>query len=201
MKTKIIFIMMAIVFSILSILLPSVYANVESLGTYRQSDCIVLKQTCSNCSYNNITSIKYPNSTSAIDSQVTMTKSGTEFTYDFCNTSVLGNYIVNGYGDVDGTITVWAYDFDVTPTGDTNNLGFYIMLTIIIIGTLIFGVATRNIPVTLIGSMITMSWGVYIAFNGFDVFKNSATEFLSIGIIGLGAVWIGIAGLEYFDVI
>lgn len=201
MKTKnyLSFLLLAIVF--LCFLSPIISAEIQTLGTAKQNVCIDLKQSYYNSTFTNITGIQYPNKTSlAVNYKMTRDNFG-NYNYTFCGTQDLGEYIVTTTTDVDGINTNVQYNFQITPTGDNNNLGFYIMITIIIIGILIFGVATRNIPITLIGGMITMAWGVYIGFNGFDVFKNSATEVLSVGIVALGAVWVGIAGLEYFDVI
>ena len=101
---------------LLMVLAPIVSAEIQHLGYFRVNDCITLKQICSNCSYVNITSVLFPNSTQILSEQ-TMTKSGTDYSYNFCNTSVMGQYIVNGKGDLNGVPTVWAYDFQVTGNG------------------------------------------------------------------------------------
>jgi hypothetical protein len=48
-----------------------------------------------------------------------MSKEGTVYNYSFCDTSLLGQYIINGITDVDGIVTNWGYDFDVTKSGST----------------------------------------------------------------------------------
>lgn len=98
------------------LLVPNIFAEVQTLGTFEKGKCIELLQTCSNCTYNNISSISYPNSTQALN-QSLMTKIGTKYNYTFCNTNTSGQYIVNGFGDIDGSVTVWAYDFIINPTG------------------------------------------------------------------------------------
>ena len=62
----------------------------------------------------------------------------------------MGTYIVNGVGDLGGTPTVWAYDFDVTPNGKeftTQNsisyIGFIIILFFTFILTMIGGWLVR----------------------------------------------------------
>jgi len=93
-----------------------VSAAQDNLGTYAQGEDIVLLQICGTCSYNNITSIVLPNSTHVpIDDE--MTKRGMEYTYTFTQSDLLGDYSVNGFGDLDGTDNAWAYDFTVTTTG------------------------------------------------------------------------------------
>lgn len=162
--------------------------------------CIINGTYCSASALCNIT-ISNPDGSLLINNQA-MQHQGSNFNITLPSTTVLGNYLCSATccdGSYCGTGT--DCDFSITPTGDGNNIGFYVMLSIILIGILLFGVFTKNIPVTLVGGMMTMGWGLYIAINGFDTFKNTATEFLAVGVIALGAIWVGIAGLEYFDVI
>lgn len=100
---------------------PLVSAEIQSLGTFLKGENIELKQVCSNCTYVNITSVLYPNSSKVI-SNVQMTKDGTDYNYTLSSTytQTLGKYIVNGIGDLDGETTVWTYNFEV------NNSGFEI---------------------------------------------------------------------------
>jgi len=115
------------------------YINAEqkhSFGTYKQNECINLIQTCSNCTYINITSIIAPNATKII-SNAEMTKDGTIFNRTFCLTDLSGKYIVNGVGDLDGSAEVWNYDFEITPSGFTNNVGKSISYGLIFIFSLI----------------------------------------------------------------
>lgn len=127
---------MLIIASIFLITLAT--AETQTLGTFQQDTCINLIQTCSNCTYVNISSVIYPNSTQALG-QVAMTKNGVDYNYTFCKANVTGQYIVNGYGDVDGVVEVWTYDFDVTENGRENPEGiikifFIIIFLIILIG-------------------------------------------------------------------
>ena len=110
----------------------------DSLGTYKQGEDVILLQICGTCSYNNITSIVLPNSTHLpVDTE--MTKRGMEYTYEFSQTDLVGTYLVNGVGDLDGTANAWAYEFSVTPTGTAvpDNLSFMLAAIFIIV----FGVA------------------------------------------------------------
>jgi hypothetical protein len=76
-----------------------------------------------------------------------MTKSGTEYTYSFCNTSDLGVYIVNGVGDLDGVNTVWAYDFTISATGKdltsakaTSYVIIFVISFVVFLGFLLIGI-------------------------------------------------------------
>lgn len=91
-------------------------ASIDNIGTINRGDCVDLIQICPDCTYNNISTVLYPNKTIAL-SEVVMTQSGTYYNYTFCSTDTLGEYLVNGYGDLSGTKTTWNYDFEVTGTG------------------------------------------------------------------------------------
>ena len=110
-------------------------AQIQSLGTVRMGDDINLIQTCDNCTFNNITSVLYPNSTQTIG-EFDMTKRGTvyNFTLSSDNATAVGTYIVNGFGDLDGIDTVWNYDFEITSFGTkiSNSGIIYAVLLLII---------------------------------------------------------------------
>lgn len=126
MKTYLIlsgFIMMAL-FGV-----PFIFAEIQTLGTFKQYECITLRQICSNCSYNYV-SVLYPNSSTAL-SLIIMTKDGNYYSYGMCNkSSILGNYIVQGVGDLDGVNTTWTYDYEITREGKNlggSEVGIYIV--------------------------------------------------------------------------
>jgi hypothetical protein len=108
----------------LILIIPLVSSQVETLGTFAKNTNINLIQVCSNCTYNNISNVISP-SGSIIVSNLAMTKSGTYYNYTLNTTytQTLGRYIVNGYGNLDGQVTVWSYDYYVTPTGKKANDG------------------------------------------------------------------------------
>ena len=98
------------------LVMPLVSSEVQTLGIFRTESVVTLIQSCSNCTYNNISSVVYPNSTQAIG-QIAMTQLGTLYSFNYNKTDALGTYIVNGFGDLDGIKTSWAYTFDITNTG------------------------------------------------------------------------------------
>lgn len=103
-------------------------ASIENLGYFRLNNNIELKQLCSNCTYINITSILYPNSSQALGN-VPMTKIGTVYNYTLQSTLIRksGTWIVNGVGDLNGINTVWSYTFIVNPNGEELTIGLSIM--------------------------------------------------------------------------
>ena len=111
------------------------FVSATSLGTFKQDECVNLIQTCSNCTYSNITNVIYPNSSIAL-SDVEMSKSGTYYYQSYCDTSLNGIYIVTGFGDPDGTVEVWSYDFTITPNGEEVTVGkaiFYVGLLFVLL--------------------------------------------------------------------
>lgn len=99
--------------------LPFASANsmgITNIGSFKQGSCVSLIQTCANCTFVNISSIQYPNSSLGLRDKV-MTKSGTFYNYSWCNASALGTYIVTGVGDLDALDEVWNYNFDITQAG------------------------------------------------------------------------------------
>lgn len=98
------------------LVMPLVQAEQQTLGTFVKGSSVNLIQICSNCTYNNISSIQYPNSTQA-QGQIGMTKTGTYYNATFTRTTTIGQYIVNGFGDLDGTQTAWSYNFYITADG------------------------------------------------------------------------------------
>lgn len=97
------------------------FASAESIGTFRQGENVTLPQLCSTCASNNITSILDPLGNTLL-SNVEMDKDGSYFNYTLTegNTTLLGTYKVNGIGDdsdCSASGCVWAYTFDITPSG------------------------------------------------------------------------------------
>lgn len=130
MKKLILFLMLGI------FLISFASATIQTLGTFAQEKDINLIQTCASCTFNNITSVISPTSQELIGN-FKMTKTGSvyNFTLGGGNTTILGEYLINGIGDIDGVNTVWNYNLFVTPNGKqftTGNaivyLGFIIIL-------------------------------------------------------------------------
>jgi hypothetical protein len=120
---------------VLMAIMPLASASITSsdYGIFKQDNCIKLIQVCDNCTFVNITSIQYPNSTDALIN-VEMTKAGTLYNYSFCDTNNLGRYIVTGFGDLNGDTAAWNYNFIVTKTGADYSTFSFLPLIISLIG-------------------------------------------------------------------
>ncbi len=114
-------------------------ASIQTIGPFKINKDVELIQTCANCSFNNITSILSPNSSTLI-TNVEMTKDGSNYNYTLNSTfvSLTGRYIVNGIGDENGIDTIWNYDFEVNPTGTILKTSDSINYVILTLGSLFF---------------------------------------------------------------
>jgi hypothetical protein len=144
-----------------------VSGEVQSLGASRQGDCVSLVQTCSNCTFSNLTTVQYPNKTiSRIG--VLMTKYGTNYNYSFCDTNSLGSYIASTCSDVDGIITCVSYNFEVTGNGSSNADGVIIMLF-----ALIFIITAGLIcwlAITSLGHLLSLDYDILDFAKSFGIY-------------------------------
>jgi hypothetical protein len=184
-----------------------VSASIQYLGTVKQSDCITLPQIC-NCTFNNITAIMYPNK-SYITINAPMTKSGTYFNYTFCNTSVLGQYIVNGVGDNDGQVKPFNYYFLVTTSGYEATLTqgfmvFFIFGVVIILGILFFIIGIKTdmvglklffLSMTVILMVFLIGYIVNVANITLGEFPSLTSGFTPLYILFIALLTVGAVGL------
>ena len=91
-------IILLLMFAFLLISLTSLTSAEGDLGVFKQGETIQLYQMCDACSYVNITSVIYPNST-VLHLDVAMNKDGTDYTYSFSHTLILGKYTYTVCGD------------------------------------------------------------------------------------------------------
>ena len=141
------------------VLIGNVGAESQTLGTFKQNTCIELAQTCQNCTYNNISRVLYPNSTIAL-SNVVMTKDDTYYNYTFCTNNQIGEYVVNGFGDLDGVKTSWTYSYFVTRSGLGNsNIWIALVLYIVILTFNFLLLYKKN---KMVGGMVFLISGVAI---------------------------------------
>ena len=124
------------------------FVNGEVDDYVKKGNVIELTQSCSNCSYMNLTSIKYPNKTYAFRGDAAMSAVSGEYNYTWSDTETLGIYEWCFEGDVDGQTDVPAcLRFEVSNQGFSVNEGqgtIYVFLTIgvffLFLLTLYFGI-------------------------------------------------------------
>ena len=99
-------------------------ASIQTLGTFKSGEDINIVQTCTSCSFNNISAITYPNSTFVLQGETSMDNVGSSYNYtlDGDNSQAVGEYIVQGHGDLDGADQDWTYNFFITTNGEDVDL-------------------------------------------------------------------------------
>ena len=162
---------------VLLLLMPFAVAEIQTLGTFKQGQTIQLIQICDNCTYNNISSVLYPNGTTAL-SNVNMSRSGTSYVYNFNLTDAVGQYIINGFGDLNGVITVWNYNLYVTPMGVESTTAQSIVLAVVFVGILSFALLFFYIGNRLLYNQIYYFAGYILLF--FGVIFSILDMFLAI---------------------
>lgn len=176
-------------------------AEIQTLGTFKIGTDVNLIQICANCTYNNITSVLSPTSQEVIGN-FEMTRDGSvyNFTLSSGNLTVIGEYIVSGIGDLDGTDTIWTYNFFMTPSGFANTYGFYIIILLISAVLIIWGYSIKDPWIIIFGTFGLYFTGLYVILNGIVGIKDMVTTW-AIGIILLGvAGYISVrAGLEVIN--
>jgi len=122
---------------LLLIVIPS---TTGLLGTFAKNNNIDLIQTCNNCTYCNLTAVKYPNGTNIVVN-VTMDKAATYFNYTLntSQTDAVGTYKYCYECGNDAESATGCIDFDVTLSGTKSPEGQSFLLSTIILIT--FGVA------------------------------------------------------------
>jgi len=179
----------------IAITVPSL-AVVETLGTFKQDSCVPLIQACSTCAYNNISSIINPSGTYSISSETVMIKSGTKYSYSFCNTSVIGRYIVTGHGDLEAADAPWGYDFYISTTGDAR--GTTLPLFLAISGLILFIIAIwiENEWIGFIAGSLFIIDGIYLMVYGLNSIADTYTRALAFVALGFGLIIVIAAGYE-----
>lgn len=171
----------------------------QSLPPQKLWSCVTVSQTCDNCTYVNLTTVKYPNSSERTIG-LNMERKGVKYNYTFCDTNSLGTYIATTCGDIDGVETCVDYGFEVTPNGFINNPTFSWLILVLSLGIVILGLWKEDVPIVMMGDFGLYFFAIYTLFYGINGIKDSVTTW-GLGIIILGvAFYISIrAGMEYLN--
>ena len=141
---------------------------IQPIEQFKEFDLI---QSCEDCTFVELTSMTYPNG-NQLEMSKNMTKAGEDYTYRFGNTSQLGTYKYNTCGDLLRTasntrvLTCETISFEVTPSGFSGTLGFYILFLILSLGVIILGFSLSDPIIVLLGSFGLYFVGLYILLNG-----------------------------------
>ena len=167
----------------------------------KQSSCLSLPQECADCTFVNITTVTFPNM-SKISIQKVMTKDGSSFSFNFCNTTAIGNYAYCTLGDVGGVNTVACNDFEISPSGKggSANTSFYIFLILIIYTITFISFFGKNAPMTILCGMLMIFLGLYMINNGIIVYRDDLTNYFAYVTTGIGFIFAMWASSWQFDI-
>lgn len=170
-----------------------------TLGTFKLNDCISLYQYCDTCTYVNLTTVQFPNGTIQTINNA-MTKTDVDYNYTYCDTSTIGTYYYTVKGDKGGIVNTERISFEVTPSGFTGTLGFYILILVLSLGVVVLGYFAQDATVIIFGSFGLIFIGLYFLFNGINGIKDSVyTWGISIIILGLAFYLLVKASQEFLN--
>lgn len=158
-------------------------SQISELSPVQKNVCINLPQS-NNVSYENITYVQMPDkSFNIINTE--MTKDGNFFYYQFCNTSQIGDYIVNGFDEESS----WAYSFSVTETGDSfdNSQGLMVLAQLGMVALftgLGFSFSKEKWKIRSLFFMAALLMGI-ITLNSIRIISGASDKLSSMGNIGL----------------
>ena len=200
-----------ILFLMLILMAGLVSSEVNDYSPVKQNECVTLKQVCASCSFVNV-SLTYPNSTLALSNIPMVDSGGALWTYEFCNTTELGRYDINGVGDLDGTDT--GFDvlyFIVSPSGSvldsassTTLFGSLLVMLILSVVFIIMAMKTESLAAKLtlyciagIGFIMVILYTVVTiqqVLFGFDSIVNAIETLWVVSKIGItiGGLALGI---------
>lgn len=186
------------IFGIILLALSSINnasAAIEEIGPIAPRDCVLLIQTCGNCTFNNITSVIMSDGITIAQGPVGMTKAGTQYTFNFCNTTAVGTYRVNGFGDLDGNIQQWNYNLLV----EEGDLVIFLALSVLGLLLLIIAIWSENEWLGFISGVCFMLAGLYSMIYGLNNIADLYTRGLAFVFIGLGLLFEIVAGYKIVD--
>lgn len=160
---------------LLFVLLFSNLVIADSIGVFKIDTDIELYQTCNNCTYCNLTTIKYPNSTNIItNTETTRDNSYFYFNLGKGNVTQLGNYKYcydcgNGIDRETGCIS-----FEVTPNGFEPNNSQGLIYSVLFIVALVLFLTSIFLAVSIdgkkydtdsiTGQVTGVNWGKYYKY-------------------------------------
>jgi hypothetical protein len=170
---------------------------IDNLKPAKLNSEYTILQTCATCSYVNIS---ISNSNGLIVTNVEMIDNGSgTWTYDI-TPMTLGRYDITGQGDLGGVDTSFATYFEVTGSGLTGTLGFYILILILSLGIIVMGFYMQDATIIILGSFGLSFIGLWILFNGIDGLKDPVyTWAIGLIILCLSAYLLFRASYEFIN--
>ncbi len=195
---KKIFLSLAFIF-----LFIGIASAIDSEYTFKQNTQVDLKRPCINngtwCSGSSACNITITNPDSTIlVNNVLMTNKGSYHNITLQPNKVLQiGYYKADMVCTDGTLSGSdTFSYQVSPSGNTNVLGLFIIVIVIIYAIGFIGFFGKNVWVSVLGGLAMIALGLYTLNSGIDVFRTTITEIFSWITIGIGAIFALTAGIE-----
>jgi len=119
---------------ILSILLLSFVSAFDDIGTYKINECVTIRQSCSSCSYVNISISEPPSGNFNISNDAMNKIGGGAWNYSYCNTDTIGRYDIIGEGDISGVATSFnSMSFFISSTGEDLDISDAVLYLVMIL--------------------------------------------------------------------
>ena len=154
----------------------SVYAEQETLGSFERNTEVRIAQVCSDASFINISSIVYPNSSTAAENIEMIAAGSGEFYYDFNLTSNNGRYDVRGISD--GCTETFATFFTIDVPSIEETIFYIALIALLVAGfglIVYFGIAADGVVV----KSFALGFGYLFLIGISFVSWNMATDFIT----------------------
>jgi len=107
------------------------------------------------------------------------------FTLDAGNTTKIGDYLYDITCTTGASNKTESFEFEITPSGFTNMIGFYILVIFLSLGIMILGFWLKDAIIVIFGSFGLDFFALYVIINGIVGIKNNQLTW-AIGLIILG---------------
>ena len=175
------------VFSIfLIIILSATLIQAQSLGTWKQGECVNIK-VYSNLSSINISTVSTEGKPIEVINEEMDNLVGNTFNYTYCDANSLGKYNFDWYPcngeSCQGT-------FDVTPSGNSgsDNIIFIVFVIVFFYALNLIGFFGKNEIFTILTGMGLLFLGVYLINNGIIIYRDNLTLYISYITIAWGFI-------------
>ena len=162
-----------------------------------KNPCINNGSFCSSSAVCNLT-VLYPDGSIFIDS-VVMDNNGSFHSYTFPVTWTSGFYSYTQACNDNGQKGLENNYLQITPTGETGLLGFFIVVFLVCYLILAWGVISKEPILGMLGTFALAVLGLYTLFFGIDIYKNYLTNTIAIITLGISGYFGVTIMLDYLE--
>lgn len=193
------------ILTLLIILSLSVVVAIDPTYIYKTGEVIDFKHPCFNngtyCSSSsrcNMTWVQTPTGDVFLDN-VLLTNNGAYHNYTFASSTVdAGVYAISMICEDSGLLGAEAFYVQLTPSGQTGGqIGIQILMILLSYGVIIVGLVKRDVTITVLGTFALFFLGIWLLFNGIDIYKNSLTDGFAWVTLGVACYVSVRVGYEY----